>query len=95
MNEEESGCQMCPAAIFDRCSDVSGCHNVHEGQSSGRTSEFSFGWRAIISHMWEILTFSINSKEFLACMRISKANIMVEMQWGLRKAKNLKYLRVY
>lgn len=31
MNEGESDCQMCPTAIFDRCSDMNCCNNGQEG----------------------------------------------------------------
>lgn len=41
-----------PAIIMDK-----------EGDSSKKILEFSFGSRGIISHMWEMLTLSFNSKE--------------------------------
>lgn len=50
-----------------------------EGESSKRILEFSFGSRGLISHMWEILTFPINSKELPKFMWISMASIEVEM----------------
>lgn len=62
-----------------------------EGESSERVSEFSFGSRGIISHMWEILTFSINSKELPKFMWISMASNMMEIQWALKKQRKVKY----
>lgn len=62
-----------------------------EGESSERILEFSFGSRSIISHMWEILTFFVNSKEISRFMWISMLCIMVEIQWRLRKEKKLTF----
>lgn len=64
-----------------------------EGDSSQKILESSYGSRGIISHMWQILTFSFNSKELPRSIWIFMATIMVELQWSQRKGRSWSFCR--